>query len=176
MEVEKLINELKNPIDDVVYKASDSLAHSKDESVIDQLIELLNYDNLDTRFLAARTLAEIENNNSALSAMFEAINHPSNASIQGDLVMFLEGFDLSKSYIELFKLYLFGSFKVSKVAKELLDYEEFDITPRVIKKSRKHWNHYSNNIKHDAAYELMKEEVEEMLEDLQKYADEERPI
>jgi transcription initiation factor IIE alpha subunit len=75
-------------------------------------------------------------------------------------------------YVELFRLYLFGSFKVSAIAKELLDYEEFDITPRVIRKAEKHWKHYVNNVKHDEVFEIKKAEVEEMLNDLRNFLEE----
>jgi hypothetical protein len=55
------------------------------------------------------------------------------------------------------------------LAKEQLDFSEFDITARVIKKAEKHWNHYSNNVKHDEAYEVRKAEVETMLKDLKEF-------
>ena len=50
-----------------------------------------------------------------------------------------------------------------------LDFKEFEITPRVIRKAEKHWNHYSNNIKHDEVYEIRKSEVEEILADLSAF-------
>ena len=59
------------------------------------------------------------------------------------------------------------------IAEELLDYKEFDITPRVLKKATKAWNHYVNNVKHDEVFELKKEEVEGMLEDLRDYLENE---
>jgi len=85
--------------------------------------------------------------------------------------MALEGFDISGIYVELFRLYLFGSYKVSMTAKELLDYKEFDITARVLKKAIKHWDHYEHNVRRDEAYELRKTEVEEMLADIRAYLD-----
>ena len=54
----------------------------------------------------------------------------------------------------------------SAMAKEILDFEEFDITPRVIKKADKAWNHFQNNVKQDEAFELQKAEVEEFLGEL----------
>ena len=57
------------------------------------------------------------------------------------------------------------------MAKGYLDFKEFDITPRVIKKAEKHWNHYSNNIKHDEVYEIRKSEVDAMLADLRAFLD-----
>lgn len=169
MEVQKWIEQLQNPEDEFVYKASDRLADCDEEGVVPLLIELLEYNNLETRYLAARTLSLMNQNDEALEALFEAIYNKENTSIQGDLVMTLEGFDLSNSYVEIFKLYLFGSFKVSKSAKALLDYEEFDITARVLKKAKKHWSHYLNNIKQDDAFELRKMEVEEMLDELEEF-------
>lgn len=169
MEVQKWIEQLQNPEDEFVNKASDRLADCDEEGVVPLLIELLQHENLETRYLAARTLSLMNQNAEALEALFEAIYNKENTSIQGDLVMTLEGFDLSNSYVEIFKLYLFGSFKVSKSSKALLDYEEFDITTRVLKKAKKHWSHYSNNIKQDDAFELRKMEVEEMLDELEEF-------
>ena len=83
--------------------------------------------------------------------------------------MALEGFDVSGEYITLFRLYLFGTFKVSLVAKGLLDFEEFDISQRTIRKVEKHWKHYASNVKHDEAFELKRAEVEDMLADLRRY-------
>ena len=167
--IEILITQLLDESNDNVHKTSDNLGHIGTEEVIDAMIELLNHPNLESRYLAARTLGLIEQNEKALDPMLDAIKNTENYSITGDLLMELEGFDLSKCYVEIFKLFLNGSFKVSNIAKDLLDHEEFDITPRVIKKAEKHWNHYSNNIKHDDVYALRKFEVEQMLGDLRNF-------
>lgn len=167
--MEKLINELAQGDGEDVYKASDALAEIDSGEVLLALLELLKNANTDVRFLAARTLGKMKTNHTALEPLLEAINDSSNKSIAGDLLMALEGFDLSEAYVTIFKLYLFGSFKVSKVAKDLLDHKEFIITSRVIKKAQKHWNHYMNNVKHDDAFELRKEEVEEILDDLRAF-------
>ena len=101
----------------------------------------------------------------------EAIQREENKEIVGDFLAALEGFDLSGVYVEIFRLYLFGNYRVSMLAKDLLDHKEFDITPRVLKKAQKHWKHYSNNVKLDEVYALRKIEVEEMLSDLQVFID-----
>jgi hypothetical protein len=48
----------------------------------------------------------------------------------------------------------------------LLEYGEFDVTPRTLKKAQKHWKHYSFNTKQDEAFEEKKIEVEAIFEDL----------
>ncbi len=169
VDISSLVDQLTGELNEKAYKASDSLGRIGSEDVVKAMIELLNHPYPESRIMAARTLGLIENNGLALNPLFEAIKNPENRSIAGDLFMALEGFDLSDEFVELFRLYLFGSFKVSMVAKNLLDYKEFDITLRVIKKAQKHWNHYANNTKHDEIFELRKMEVDEMLMDLRAF-------
>jgi len=171
MEIDPLIVQLKGELDSKVYEASDSLGKIGGEAVLNEMIILLQHEQSDTRFLAARTLGLIEENAIALDPLLEAIQTKENKTLAGDLMMNLEGFDLSAKYVELFKLFLTGSFKVSVQAKELLDHKEFDITSRVIRKAKKHWEHYTNNAKQDELFELRKVEVDEMLNDLQNFLD-----
>jgi hypothetical protein len=166
-----LIQELSGELNDKAYEASDSLGHVGSEEVVVAMIELLNNPNPESRYMAARTLGLIENNAAALAPLLEAIKNKENTDIVGDLLLALEGFDISTCYVDIFKLHLFGSFKVSSIAKDLLDHKEFAITPRVIRKAQKHWEHYSNNVKQDEVYALRKIEVEEMLNDLKSYID-----
>jgi len=169
IDITPLIQQLSVELSDNAYKASDTLGHIGSEEILQAMIELLTHTNPDSRYMAARTLGLIENNEAALEAILEAVTNQDNAAQAGDLLSALEGFNVNSKYVEIFKLYLFGSFKVSLVAKELLDYKEFDITPRVLKKAQKHWNHYANNIKQDDAFKLRKEEVDDMLDDLAVY-------
>ncbi|NJN26964.1 MAG: HEAT repeat domain-containing protein [Cyclobacteriaceae bacterium] len=168
--IQPLVDQLTaTALTDKAYKASDSLARIGSGEVIRAMIALLQHPNPESRIMAARTLGMAADNGVALEPLLEAVNNPENKAIAGDLFMALEGFDVSEHYLDLFKLYLFGSFKVSAIAKNLLDYKEFDITPRVIKKAQKHWNHYANNVKQDESYELKKSEVEDILNDLRAY-------
>ncbi len=168
-EINQLIAQLQQPEGDDVYKASDKLAKIGSDEIVKELIILLSGLESDTRILASRTLGLIENNHEALEPLINAINHEDNVGIRGDLMMALEGFDLSNSFVEIFKWYLNGSFKVSTLAKELLDFKEFEITPRVLKKASKHWNHYANNVKKDEVFLLKKQEVEEVLNELKEF-------
>ena len=168
-DINPLVNQLSSELTDSAYKASDSLGYIGTEEVVNSMIELLHHPSLESRYMAARTLGIVKHNETALEHMFEAIKNSENRTIAGDLLMELEGFDLSDSYVELFRLFLTGSFKVSNIAKDLLDHKEFNITARVIKKAEKHWNHYSNNVKHDDVYELRKQEVDEILNELRDF-------
>ncbi|QSE96467.1 HEAT repeat domain-containing protein [Fulvivirga lutea] len=167
----ELLSIIEKGDDEKAFEASDSLGAIGGDETLNHLVSLLKNNNPDVQFLASRTLGLMKNNGAALEPLIEAVNKKDNSAIAGDLLMSLDGFDVSDHYVEIFKLYLFGSFKVSKLAKELLDYKEFNITPRVLKKAKKHWNHYQNNIKQDDAYLLKKEEVEEILDDLQDFLD-----
>lgn len=171
-EIKEMIEALSaKPLNDSVYETSDDLARKGSDEVLSAMLELLNHESLETRFLAARTLGKIKDNQSALEPVLSAINEKENSTVAGDLLATLEPYDLSEKYIELFKLYLFGSFKVSTLAEDYLNYKDFDITPRVIKKATKAWNHYTNNVKQDELFALKKIEVEEMLDELKKYVD-----
>lgn len=166
------VKALSSELTDKSFKISESLSKIGTEEVVDAMIVLLNHEQLDTRFIAAKTLGEIEENNKALAPLWEAIHKIENKGIVGDLLSALEGFDISNHYLDVFKLYLFGSFKVSRIAEGLLDYQEFTITARVIKKARKHWSHYANNVKQDEAFELHKVEIEERFKELSEYIEE----
>lgn len=168
----ELLDLIENPNDDKVYETSDTLGAIGGQETLTALIKLLNHDKPEVVFLASRTLGLMKENEEALEPLFEAINDKKNAPIAGDLMMALEGFDVSEQYVSIFRLYLFGSFKVSKLAKELLDYKEFNITPRVLKKASKHWNHYKNNTKQDDAFKLVEQEVNEMFSDLEEFINE----
>ncbi len=167
--IESLVQQLSEELTETAYKTSDTLGHIGSVEVVEAMIQLLQHPNSDSRYMATRTLELIENNEAALDPILEAVQNKDNSTQAGNLLAALEGFDVSAKYVEVFKLYLFGSFKVSLVAKNLLDYKEFDITARVLKKAKKHWNHYANNVKHDDAFELRKNEVEDMLDELAVY-------
>jgi len=154
---------------DKSYEVSDDLARIGGAEVLSAMVELLKHANHESRFMAARTLGLMTQNEGALKPILEAINDKSNLRQAGDLLATLENYDLSGIYVELFKFYLFGTFKVSAIAKDFLDHKDFDISPRVIKKATKHWHHYANNVKQDELFDLKKIEIEEMLEDLKRY-------
>lgn len=163
------VKELSNDLTEDSFKTAESLSKIGSEEVVDAMIELLGHEHSDSRFIAAKILGEITNNDKALIPLWESIHNVENKNIKGDLVSALQGFDISDHYVDVFKLFLFGSFKVSLIAENLLDYKEFTITPRVIKKSRKHWSHYANNVKQDEAFDLQKSEIENRLHELNEY-------
>jgi len=171
MDITALINQLSEELDDQAYKASDELAKIGSEEVVTAMVKLLEHPKDEPKIIAARTLGLIEENASALDAMLAAID--SNPTIAGELLIELEGFDLSTKYVPIFKHSLFGGFKVASVAQDLLNHKEFDITPRVYKKASKAWHHYANNVKHDEVFELNKLEVEAMLADLKSFIESE---
>ncbi|WP_147407377.1 HEAT repeat domain-containing protein [Reichenbachiella sp. MSK19-1] len=171
MDIGAMIDKLSGDLGDKAYEVSDSLARIGTQEVLEAMIVLLKNANPESRYMAARTLGLMEDNEGGLAAVFEAIKDQENQNQVGELLSVLEGFDVSEYYVALFKLYLFGNFKVSMIAKDLLDHKDFDITHRVIKKATKHWNHYSNNVKHDELYELKKIEVEEIFDDLSDFLD-----
>lgn len=151
---------------------ADQLAKIGSEEVLSKLLELLRSEDFDDAYLAARALSKMENNQAALEPLLEVIHAKSNQNRNGGFVEMLEGFDLSDSFVDLFRIYLFGNFKASLLAKALLDSVEFDITPRVLKKAEKHWKHFTNNTNAESdEFMLKKDEVETMLQEMRDLFD-----
>jgi HEAT repeat protein len=148
------------------YKYAEQLARIGSEEVMDKVLRILRGTDLDNAYLAAKVLGKMENRQMGLDPLLEVILDKENMAHNGALVEALEAFDLRHKFVEIFRLYLFGSFKASTLAKYYLDFTEFDITPRVIKKAEKHWNHYQNNVKHDDEFEIKKKEALTILGEL----------
>ena len=69
-EVSDLIEKLRDAQDDGVYLHADRLAEIGTEEVINAMLKLLYDQDDDIQYLAARTLANIEDNQSALKPLF----------------------------------------------------------------------------------------------------------
>ena len=164
--IDKLIDKMSADSANKAYDFSDQLARIGGELVLRKMIDLLKSDSEDIQYLASRTLGLMEDHQSALPELIEAIFDKKNRNIQGMLAEYLDEYDCSDKFVQVFKLYLFGSVKAAAMAKEVLDYEEFDITPRVIRKAEKQWSHYTSNVKKDETFELKKDEIESFLDEL----------
>ncbi|MFD2036143.1 HEAT repeat domain-containing protein [Belliella marina] len=169
-----LLEKMCDKSENEAYDYADKLAEIGTEEVVDQLIEIIKGDDLDNAYLAARALGKIENNQKALDPLLEVIHDSGNKNKNGQFVQALEGFDLSNKFVDLFRVYLFGNFKSSNLAKHYLDYVEFDLTPRVLKKAEKHWNHFENNVsKESDDYLMKKDEVETIFQEIKNLFSEE---
>jgi hypothetical protein len=158
-----LLDKMCDKNEDESYVYADKLATIGTEEVVDALITVLKGEDLENAYLAARALKNIEDNQKALEPMLELIHQKSMQNKNGVFVDALEGFDLSEHFVDVFRIYLFGNFKSSLLAKEYLDFVEFNITPRVVKKAEKHWNHFLNNSSPTADDFLLKKEEAEMI-------------
>ncbi|MCH7411171.1 HEAT repeat domain-containing protein [Belliella sp. DSM 111904] len=164
---QSLFEKMCDKSEEEAYAYADQLAEIGTEEILDQLIEILNGDDLDNSYLAARSLSKIENNQRAITPLLELIHHHENKLRNGQYVQALEGFDLSEHFVDLLRIYLFSNFKSSTLAKYYLDYVEFDLSPRTLKKAEKHWAHYENNVdKESDDYMIKKEEVLTMFEEI----------
>lgn len=162
-----LIEKMCDKTDDESYIYADKLAAIRTEEVLNELIKILKGEDLDNAYLAARALSKMDNNQEALEPMLEVVHDKANKNRNGAFVQALEGFDISSKFVDIVRIYLFGNFKSSALAKEYLDYVEFDISPRVIKKIEKHLSHFENNIsKEDEEYIQKKNETEKVLDEL----------
>ena len=166
------IQKIQDPSDDSAYYYSDQLGAIGGEEVLKELIALLSHENDEVKFLAARSLGAMDDNAAAYDSLLGAINDKKNKLCSGGLTEALEGFDCSSKFVDIFKLYLFGNLKTSGLAKRMLDYEEFDLTPRVLRKAEKHWAHFQNNVKHDDEFEVTKMEVEAFLNEIKSLFEE----
>ena len=160
--IEKMCAEGENK----AFEYSDQLTRIGGDYVIEQMTELLSSPNFEISYLAAKTLSGVKGNSAALKPLFEIIHAKGNEQKNGGFVEALSGFDLSDEFVNIFKLFLSTNFKVESMASVMLDYTEFNITPRTIRKAEKHWNHYEHNTPHDELYDLKKSEVDELLGDL----------
>lgn len=165
-EIDILIKKLLSEEDENAYTYSSKLAEIGNEYVIEKVGELLYHESDEVKYLAAQTLSNCPSKEITIELMFDAINSPENKGKNGILLDALEEFDCSQKFVPIFKLTLSSNFKVQMAAQELLDYVEFDLSPRDIKKAKKAWSHYCYNVKQDDAFELKKREVEELFEDL----------
>ena len=157
-----------DPKEDEAYHFADKLGAMADEETKNHLITLVKGDNWEIAYLACRALSKTQWNEESLDAVFEAIFDKKNKSVQGAFSQILEEFDLSERFVDIFRVYLFGNFKASTLAKDYLDSVEFDITPRTIRKAEKHWNHYLHNPEDEGSLALKKSEVEPMLSELKE--------
>lgn len=166
---EHLIQELLDPNNEEAFFTAKKLAKIADGEVGDRLLSLIEGGDVEQAHLSCLTLSLMATKQDYLPAILEKILDPENTNASGSMVQLLEEFDLSESFVSLFRVYLFGTFKASSLAKEYLDYEEFDITERTIRKSEKHWKHYQNNAGNDTQFETKSEEVEAMLNDIRSF-------
>ena len=164
--VEQLFETLFTDQEGDTFKVADQLAMCTQPWVREKLLTLLSDERYDIQYLAARAISKMPSRQEVLPQVFEAIHSHQNQGRNGAIVEILEEFDLSDHFVDILRLYLFGGFKVLQIAKELLDFTEFDITPRVIKKAEKHWKHYQNNSPRNDEYEMKRREVEQIFTDL----------
>lgn len=148
------------------FKYADQLGKIGTEEVLDKMLFILKSHDTENVYLASKVLGMVENNERALGPLLEVIHDKNNIKSNGGLVESLEFFDLREKFVDIFRIYLFGNYKASILAKEYLDYTEFDISLRIIKKAEKHWNHYQNNVKQDEAFEIKKREALTILGEL----------
>lgn len=165
-QIDLLISKMKDHSEEEAFVFSDELAAIGSQEVIDKMLEVIDEADEENTHLATRTLSLIEHNESALGPLMERIHDKKYKPFQGSLVESLSGFDLSGSFVDILRIYLNGNFKSSGLAKWHLDFTEFDIAPRVLKKATKHWNHYTHNARHDQEFEEKQEEVRSILNDL----------
>ena len=164
--IDELIEKMCAEGENKAFEYSDQLTRIGGDYVIQKMTELLSSPNLEISYLAAKTLSGVKGNSVALASLFEIIHAKGNEHTNGGFVEALSGFDLSDEFVNIFKLFLSPNFKVESMASVMLDYTEFNITPRTIRKAEKHWNHFEHNTPHDELYDLKKSEVDELLGDL----------
>ena len=150
------------------FKYAEQLARIGTQEVAEKVLQIVQGKDLENAYLASKVLGMMENGQIGLDPLLNVILNKENMAQNGALVESLEAFDLREKFVEIFRLYLFGNYKASTHAKYYLDYTEFDITPRVIKKAEKHWNHYQNNVKQDEAFEIKKREALTILRELKE--------
>lgn len=167
-EIQRLFDRMCDPEEKDAYFFADKLGQKADEEIKDELVELLKNDSWEKGYLAARALSKTPFQKEALDAIFEVIFEKKNRAFQGAFVQILEEYDLSDRFVDILKVFLFGNFKASSLAKSYLDSVEFDITPRTIRKAEKHWNHYLHNPEDEASVSIKKAEIEPIFQEMKE--------
>lgn len=167
-ELQKLFDRMCDPKESESYFYADKLGGLADEHAKEKLLELVKGDNWELAYLSCRALSKTKFQEEALDVIFETIFDKKNKSVQGAFVQILELYDLSERFVDVFKVYLFGNYKASTLAKDYLDEVEFDVTPRTIRKAEKHWNHYLHNPEDEGSVAIKKVEVEPMLQEMRE--------
>ncbi|MEB2775333.1 HEAT repeat domain-containing protein [Algoriphagus sp. D3-2-R+10] len=167
-EIEGLIKRMSDPNEKEAFYFADKLGKILDKNGRDKVIELVKGDNWEVSYLACRALSKSPFNEESLDAIFEAINDKKNRAHQGAFVQILEEFDLSLRFVDIFRVFLFGNFKAQALAKMFLDEVEFDMTPRTLRKTEKHWNHYLHNPEDEGSMQLKRMEVEPILREIRE--------
>jgi hypothetical protein len=167
VDIDAWIERMKDPAEESAWKMSDRLAALNDMVVAEKLLPLLYSDDDETQYLAARTLSKMKNNHSTIQALLDAIFDKRNQHRNGALVEALEGYNLSEHFNDIFKIFLYGNFKASFLAKELLDSVEFELVPRNLRKAEKHLHHFRNNLRKDGNDTERLAEAEEIIRELQ---------
>ena len=162
-DLERLFEKMCDPNESDAYVFADKLGLKADEVAKNRLIELVKGDDWEIAYLSCRALSKTPWQEESLDVIFETIFDRKNKDRQGAFVQILEEFDLSHRFVDVFRVYLFGNFKASTLAKDYLDQVEFDITPRTIRKAEKHWNHYLHNPEEPDSLTIKKAEVEPIL-------------
>jgi hypothetical protein len=156
-----LAKETENPL-----YFGEKLAKVGTEEVRMRLLSLLDQEDMEDAYLAVKALLLMPNREETLERLLSAILRPANRVKNGGLVSLLDEFDLGDHFVDVFRIFLFGTFKASTLAKGYLDSMEFAISTRTLKKVEKHWNHFLNNASNDDSFELKKIEGEEIIQEM----------
>ncbi|MCC5921732.1 MAG: hypothetical protein LAT68_02815 [Cyclobacteriaceae bacterium] len=148
------------------FRYAEELGKRNPTDLWDEFYRLLSEGNEEEKYLVARALQNMtELTDEQGEAVFKLLEKGKYR--EGVLMEALEAFSSESNFVDYFKVFLYGSFKSSALARLKLDHEEFVITPRTLKKLAKNWEHFSHNTSKNDHYQHKKEYYETILSEME---------
>src|SRR5690606_29351933 len=125
--IDYLFDRMLDKNEQEAYKYAEILAKTANSGVFERAVDLLRGEDMDAAYLAAQALGKREISANALAPLLDAIHDWNTRHKNCVLVASLDAFDLRENFVDVLRIYLFGNFKASSLARDYLDHTDFHI-------------------------------------------------